>query len=165
MKHTGYTYPLLYIFVSLNLHTLKHWSNANTWQTQNYLYDRSYRDTGGKRTRQLIRWCRASCPRMSVDILGTNCDQCVSMVHCCFASTETVRLIGTESPGRPLRLSHSSWTLRTRRLTFCLTSTEARMLIRDGDRGGRGRGSEGSTACTDPEDRGGRGPPPERWKC
>ena len=28
-----------------------------------------------------------------VDILGTNCDQCVCMVQCCFPSTETVRLI------------------------------------------------------------------------
>ena len=43
-----------------------------------------------------------------VDILGTNCDQCVSMVQCCFASTETVRLIRTDSPERPPRLSHSS---------------------------------------------------------
>ena len=55
-------------------------------------------------------WCRASCPRMSVDVLGTNCDQCRSMVQCCFTSTETVRLIRTKSPGRPPRLSHSSWT-------------------------------------------------------
>ena len=30
---------------------------------------------------------------MSVDILGTNCDQCRSMVQYCFTSTETVRLI------------------------------------------------------------------------
>ena len=35
-----------------------------------------------------------------VDILGTNCDQCVCMVQCCFTSTETVRLIRTGSPGR-----------------------------------------------------------------
>ena len=56
-------------------------------------------------------WRRASCPRMSADILGTNCDQCVSMVQCCFTSTETVRLIRTGSPGRPPRLSHSCWTL------------------------------------------------------
>ena len=28
-----------------------------------------------------------------VDILGTNCDQCLSMVQCCFTSTETVRFI------------------------------------------------------------------------
>ena len=28
-----------------------------------------------------------------VDILGTNCDQCMSMVQCCLTSTETVRLI------------------------------------------------------------------------
>ena len=39
-----------------------------------------------------------------VDILGTNCDHCVSMVQCCF----TIRLIGAGSPGRPPRLSHSS---------------------------------------------------------
>ena len=38
--------------------------------------------------------------------LGTHCDQC--MVQCCFTSTETVRFIRTESPGRPPRLSHSS---------------------------------------------------------
>ena len=31
---------------------------------------------------------------------------------------------------------------------FCFTSTEARLLIRDGDKGGRGRESEGSTADT-----------------
>ena len=48
---------------------------------------------------------------MSVDILGTNCDHCRSMVQCCFTSTETVRHIRTESPGRPPRLSHSSWAL------------------------------------------------------
>ena len=30
-----------------------------------------------------------------VDILGTNCEQCVSMVQCCFTSTETIRLVRT----------------------------------------------------------------------
>ena len=35
-----------------------------------------------------------------VDILGTNCDQCRSTVQCCFTSTETIRLIRTESPGK-----------------------------------------------------------------
>ena len=39
-----------------------------------------------------------------VDILGTNCDQCLSMVQCCFMSTETLRLIRTGNPGRPPRL-------------------------------------------------------------
>ena len=48
-----------------------------------------------------------------VDILGTNCDQCVCMVQCCFTSTETVRLFRTGSPRRPSRLSHSSWALRS----------------------------------------------------
>ena len=47
---------------------------------------------------------RASCPRMSVDIFGTKCDQCRSMVQCCFTSTEAVKLIRSESPGRPPRL-------------------------------------------------------------
>ena len=36
-----------------------------------------------------------------VDILGTNCDQRLSMAQCCFTITETtVRLIRTGSPGR-----------------------------------------------------------------
>ena len=47
---------------------------------------------------------------MLVDILGTNCDQCWSMVQYCFTSTETVRLVRMESPGRPPQISHSSWT-------------------------------------------------------
>ena len=46
-----------------------------------------------------------------VDILGTNCDQCVCMVQCYFTSTETIRLIRTGNTGRPPQLSHSSWTL------------------------------------------------------
>ena len=40
--------------------------------------------------------------------IGTNCDQCVCMVQCCFTSTETIRLIRTGSPVRLPRLSHSS---------------------------------------------------------
>ena len=40
-------------------------------------------------------WSRVSCPRTSVDLLGTNCDQCRSMVECCFTSMETVGLLGT----------------------------------------------------------------------
>ena len=46
-----------------------------------------------------------------VDTLGTNCDQCLSMVQCCFMSTETIRLISTASLGWPPWLWHSSWTL------------------------------------------------------
>ena len=63
------------------------------------------------RSSGFLWWCRVSCPWMSVDILGTNCDQSLSMVQCCFTSTETVRLIRTESPGWPPWLSHSSRTL------------------------------------------------------
>ena len=43
------------------------------------------------------------------DILGTNCDQCLSMVQCCFTSTKTVRLIWTKSLGWPPQLSRGSW--------------------------------------------------------
>ena len=35
-------------------------------------------------------------------------------VQCCFTSTETIRLIRDGSPGRPRRLSHSSWALMHR---------------------------------------------------
>ena len=42
---------------------------------------------------------------------GTSWDQCVSMVQYYFTSTETVRLVRTDSPGWPPRLSHSSWTM------------------------------------------------------
>ena len=48
---------------------------------------------------------------MSVDILGTSWDQCQSMVQYSFTSTETRRLVRTDRPGRPPRLSHSSWTM------------------------------------------------------
>ena len=48
---------------------------------------------------------------MSADILGTSWDQCRSMVQYGFTSTETRRLVRTDSPGRPPRLSHSSWTM------------------------------------------------------
>ena len=48
---------------------------------------------------------------MSVDILGTSRDQCRSTVQYSFTSTETRRLVRTDSPGRPPRLSLSSWTM------------------------------------------------------
>ena len=48
---------------------------------------------------------------MSIDILGTSWDQCWSMVQYSLTSTETIRLASTDSPGRPPRLSHSSWTM------------------------------------------------------
>ena len=48
---------------------------------------------------------------MSVDILGTSWDQCRSIVQYSFTFTETGRLIRTDSPGRPPRLSHNSWTM------------------------------------------------------
>ena len=45
---------------------------------------------------------------MSVDILGTSWAKCRSMVQYSFTSTET----RTDSPGRPPRLSHNSWTMK-----------------------------------------------------
>ena len=48
---------------------------------------------------------------MSVDILGISWGQCVSKVQYSFTSTETRRLVRADSPGRPPRLSHSSWTM------------------------------------------------------
>ena len=48
---------------------------------------------------------------MSADILGTSWDQCRSTVQYSFTSTETTRLVRTDSPGRPPRLSHISWTM------------------------------------------------------
>ena len=41
--------------------------------------------------------------------LGTSWDQCRSMVQHSFTSTETRKLVRTDSSGRPSRLSHSSW--------------------------------------------------------
>ena len=63
-----------------------------------------------------------------VDILGTNCDQRLSMVQCCFTSTETVRFIRTGNPGRPPRLSHSSWTLICPEKIFNTKYPEAKSL-------------------------------------
>ena len=65
------------------------------------------------------------CPRMSVvDMFGASWDQCVSMVQYCFTSTETIRLVETESPRRPPRLSYSSWILELVVVECCFTSTE-----------------------------------------
>ena len=40
--------------------------------------------------------------------------------HCQHTSTETVRLLGTGSPGRPPRLSHSLWALKHRLLLLLM---------------------------------------------
>ena len=64
---------------------------------------------GGRRRDEVVQFsCVALCPRMSVDILGTSGDQRRSMVQYSFTSTKTRRLVRTDSPGRPPRLSHSS---------------------------------------------------------
>ena len=57
----------------------------------------------------MMSWCL-----MSSDVswhIRDKCDQCRSTVRLIFTSTETRRLVRTDSPGRPPRLSHSSWTL------------------------------------------------------
>ena len=74
-------------------------------------------------------WNRASRPRMSVDIFGTSWDQCVSMAQYCCTSTETRRLVRTESPRRPPRLSHSSWTLICPRFSMLLICPRFSMLL------------------------------------
>ena len=51
---------------------------------------------------------------------------------------------------------------------FCCTSTEARWLIRDGDKGGGGEGDERVKArprIPPEKDRRDHGPPSEQWKC
>ena len=57
------------------------------------------------------RLCCFMSSDVRVDILRTSCDQCRSMVQYSFTSTETRRLVRTDSTGRPPRLSHSSWTM------------------------------------------------------
>ena len=52
------------------------------------------------------------------------------MVQCCLTSTETLRLIRTESPGRPPRLSHNSWTP-----TVLYTFSIGDMFYEDGSQG------------------------------
>ena len=59
----------------------------------------------------------AWCPQMSADMLGTSWDQCWSMVQYSFTSTETRRLVRTDSPPPPPPPpSHSSCTM-----TLCYT--------------------------------------------
>ena len=50
-------------------------------------------------------------------------------------------------------------------LSCCSMSTEARWPVRDGDRVGMGRESEGSSAETVRKRPERCGPPPEQWKC
>jgi len=54
-----------------------------------------------------FRWCL-----MFSDVgwhIRDKLNQCVSTVQYSFTSTETMRLVRTENPGQPPRLSHSSW--------------------------------------------------------
>ena len=74
---------------------------------------------------------------MSVDILGTSRAQCRSLVQYCFTATETMRLVRTDSPGLPHRLSHNSWTMCILRMVeCCFTSRETVGLLGTGAQDG-----------------------------
>ena len=53
------------------------------------------------------KWLRTNCPLPCNFSCGRQNRRGLKL-KCCFTSTETVALLGTESPGRPPRLSHSS---------------------------------------------------------
>ena len=101
-------------------------SRRITWKRHSS-HEKSYKIQTHKRW----WWCRAYCPRMSGWHIRDKLwpDQCLSMFQCCFTSTETILLIGTGSPERPPRLSHSSWTLthikRFKRTLFIRTKTHS----------------------------------------
>ena len=67
---------------------------------------------------------------IGLTLLGTNCDQCVNMVQCCFTFTETIKLIRTGRPGRPPRHSHNSWTLKFHCWNSKNTVTQTRVSVR-----------------------------------
>ena len=69
------------------------------------------------------------------------------VLKCCFTSAETVGLLGTGAQDVHLDF-HTAPELWKSHLSCCFTSTEGRWPIRDGDRVGKGRQSEGSTAET-----------------
>ena len=55
-----------------------------------------------------------------VDILGTNCDQRVCMVQCCFTSTKTIRLVRTESSSELTLFGHAG---NFHSLALCTTNS------------------------------------------
>ena len=55
------------------------------------------------------------------------------VVKSCFTSTETIRISRDLRPGRPPRLSHSSWALMLLSVQCCFTSTETVRTSRDKD--------------------------------
>ena len=90
-----------------------------------------------------FRWCLMSLVVGSHMIWGTSWDQCVSMVQYSFTSTETIRLIRTDSPGRPPRLSHSSWTM-----SFCFVLRSELESPRSRVRGSRQVLTHRACSCT-----------------
>ena len=82
--------------------------------------------------------------------LSTPLSSFLSLLKCCFTSTETVGLFGTGSPGRPPRLSHSSWALMWDLVECCFTSTETVGLLGTGSPGRPPRPSHSSWALSPP---------------
>ena len=70
-----------------------------------------------------IHWCPVDSSKRpaSAGTLGKE-DAAVGWVECYFTSTVTLGLLGTGSPGRPPRLSHSSWAVgpSAQVLTLCM---------------------------------------------
>ena len=74
-------------------------------------YQKGANSTALEHIRMMMKCCL-----MSLDVSWHIRDklwQCRSTVQSFFTSTETRRLVRTDSPGRPPRLSHSSWTMST----------------------------------------------------
>ena len=72
---------------------------------------------------------------MSADILGTSWDRCRSTVQYSFTSTETRRLVRTDSPGWPPRLSNTGPELWYGNTNFplgmkCWTNEKAEVLVK-----------------------------------
>ena len=94
----------------------RHWAIARPWQLKCKAATCVLRYLVAVSTAvRWWRWCRASCPQMSVDIIiGDKLrpmrehGSVLLYVH----RNRKARVVRTESPGRPPRLSHSSaWTL------------------------------------------------------
>ena len=104
----GITFQVAFRFSSFGFRNLTN-TRACAYNTHTHTHTHTARI-------MLARGSVRLCCLMSSDVawhnlLGTSWDQCRCMVQYCFTSTDTRRLVRTDSPGRPPRLSHSS-TLR-----------------------------------------------------
>ena len=77
------------------------------------LHDEYYASHGMTFGSVPCRKCHRGLNRQVGNVLGCRLTYLgTSMVQYSFMSTETRRLVRTDSPGRPPRVSHSSWTMR-----------------------------------------------------